>query len=173
MAGGDVGHFRQMARLIWRRASAVGQATASMRELQGQGAVPRARTLPRPPLRRKTERMSRSADRHPRQATSPDTRPLRDVAGDTLRAASNSGRRVRVGEHLPAWQSLPDRDFEGLVIPLPCPARWPPSARAKAPAIEGVDCLARLWRDQGKRAEARDLLGPIYPGSPRVSMRRT
>ena len=22
--------------------------------------------------------------------------------------------------------------------------------------------LARLWRDQGKRAEARDLLGPIY-----------
>jgi predicted ATPase len=22
--------------------------------------------------------------------------------------------------------------------------------------------LARLWRDQGKRTEARDLLGPIY-----------
>jgi hypothetical protein len=69
---------------------------------------------------------------------------------------------VRVGEHLPAWQSLPDRDFEGLVIPLPCPACWPPSARAKAPAIEGVDCLARLLRDQGKRSEAHDLLSPIY-----------
>ena len=26
----------------------------------------------------------------------------------------------------------------------------------------GRTSLARLWQDQGKRAEARDLLGPIY-----------
>jgi predicted ATPase len=29
-------------------------------------------------------------------------------------------------------------------------------------AGSGSGSLARLWRDQGKRAEARDLLGPIY-----------
>jgi hypothetical protein len=29
-------------------------------------------------------------------------------------------------------------------------------------AIAAAERLARLWRDQGKRAEARDLLGPIY-----------
>jgi predicted ATPase len=33
--------------------------------------------------------------------------------------------------------------------------------------------LARLWRDQGKRTEARDLLAPIYGGSPKVSTRRS
>jgi predicted ATPase len=28
--------------------------------------------------------------------------------------------------------------------------------------LRASTCLARLWRDQGKRADARDLLGPIY-----------
>jgi predicted ATPase len=28
--------------------------------------------------------------------------------------------------------------------------------------LRAASCLARLWRDQGKRAEARDLLAPIY-----------
>ena len=33
---------------------------------------------------------------------------------------------------------------------------------AKLLQLKASTSLARLWRDQGKRAEARDLLGPIY-----------
>jgi predicted ATPase len=33
---------------------------------------------------------------------------------------------------------------------------------AKLLQLRASTSLARLWRDQGKRAEARDLLGPIY-----------
>jgi predicted ATPase len=28
--------------------------------------------------------------------------------------------------------------------------------------LRAATCLARLWRDQGKRDEARDLLAPVY-----------
>ena len=34
--------------------------------------------------------------------------------------------------------------------------------RAKFFQLKASTSLARIWRDQGKRAEARDLLGPIY-----------
>ena len=33
---------------------------------------------------------------------------------------------------------------------------------AKSWELRGATSLARLWRDQGKRDEARDLLAPIY-----------
>ena len=33
---------------------------------------------------------------------------------------------------------------------------------AKLWEVKGATSLARLWRDQGKRAEARDLLAPVY-----------
>ena len=33
---------------------------------------------------------------------------------------------------------------------------------AKIWELRAATSLARLWRDQGKRAEARDLLAPIY-----------
>jgi predicted ATPase len=33
---------------------------------------------------------------------------------------------------------------------------------AKLFELRAAACLARLWRDQGKRTEARDLLGPVY-----------
>jgi predicted ATPase len=33
---------------------------------------------------------------------------------------------------------------------------------AKGPELQAAIGLARLWRDQGKRAEARDLLAPLY-----------
>jgi hypothetical protein len=37
------------------------------------------------------------------------------------------------------------------------------AARQSAkPTMRGATSLARLWRDQGKRTEARDLLVPIY-----------
>jgi predicted ATPase len=35
------------------------------------------------------------------------------------------------------------------------------SQRARAFELRAATSLARLWRDQGKRAEARDLLAPI------------
>ena len=34
--------------------------------------------------------------------------------------------------------------------------------RAKTAELRAATSLARLWRDQGKRAEARDLLAPVY-----------
>ena len=33
---------------------------------------------------------------------------------------------------------------------------------AKSLELRAATSLARLWRDQGKRAEARDLLAPLY-----------
>ena len=33
---------------------------------------------------------------------------------------------------------------------------------AKARELRAATSLARLWRDQGKRDEARDLLAPVY-----------
>jgi predicted ATPase len=33
---------------------------------------------------------------------------------------------------------------------------------AKLSELRAATSLARLWRDQGKRAEARDLLAPVY-----------
>jgi predicted ATPase len=34
--------------------------------------------------------------------------------------------------------------------------------RARSFELRAATSLARLWRDQGKRAEARDLLAPVY-----------
>ena len=34
--------------------------------------------------------------------------------------------------------------------------------QAKSLELRATMSMARLWRDQGKRAEARDLLAPIY-----------
>jgi predicted ATPase len=34
--------------------------------------------------------------------------------------------------------------------------------QAKAYELRTATSLARLWRDQGRRAEARDLLAPVY-----------
>jgi predicted ATPase len=33
---------------------------------------------------------------------------------------------------------------------------------AKSWELRAATSLARLWRDQGRRAEARDLLAPVY-----------
>ena len=34
--------------------------------------------------------------------------------------------------------------------------------QAKSWELRAAMCMARLWRDQGKREEARDLLAPVY-----------
>src|SRR4029077_2276783 len=44
-------------------------------------------------------------------------------------------------------------------------------ALAVARQQQAKSCMARLWRDQGKRNEARELLAPIMAGLPRVSIR--
>jgi predicted ATPase len=36
------------------------------------------------------------------------------------------------------------------------------SQRAKSLELRAASSLARLWREQGRRAEAHDLLGPVY-----------
>ena len=36
------------------------------------------------------------------------------------------------------------------------------SQQAKSLELRAATSLARLWRDQGKRAEAQDLLAPVY-----------
>ena len=36
------------------------------------------------------------------------------------------------------------------------------TSEAKLWELRAATSLARLWRDQGKRAEARDLLAPVY-----------
>ena len=34
--------------------------------------------------------------------------------------------------------------------------------QARSPELRAATSLARLWVEQGKRAEARDLLAPVY-----------
>ena len=41
--------------------------------------------------------------------------------------------------------------------------------QAKSWELRAAMSMARLWRDQGKRDEARDLLAPVYGGSPKAS----
>ena len=40
--------------------------------------------------------------------------------------------------------------------------RWRAGRRLSRSSCAPRPSLARLWRDQGKRAEARDLLAPVY-----------
>ena len=45
--------------------------------------------------------------------------------------------------------------------------------QAKSWELRAAMSLARLWRGQGKRKEARDLLAPVYGCSPKASTRST
>ena len=45
---------------------------------------------------------------------------------------------------------------------ITAPSRSPAAQEAKSFELRAATSLARLWRDQGKRAEARDLLAPLY-----------
>jgi hypothetical protein len=44
-------------------------------------------------------------------------------------------------------------------------------AASKIWELRAAMSMARLWRDQGKRDQARDLLAPAKAGSPRASTR--
>ncbi len=57
------------------------------------------------------------------------------------------------------------RNFEADATAEACFRRALDVARAqeaKSPELRAATSLARLWRDQGKRAEARALLAPVY-----------
>jgi predicted ATPase len=43
--------------------------------------------------------------------------------------------------------------------------------QAKSWELRAAMSMARLWRDQGKRQQARDLLAPFMAGSPKASTR--
>jgi predicted ATPase len=43
--------------------------------------------------------------------------------------------------------------------------------QAKSWELRAAMSMARIWHDQGKRNEARDLLAPLTAGSPRGSIR--
>jgi predicted ATPase len=40
--------------------------------------------------------------------------------------------------------------------------RWRVSSKAKSWELRAAMSMARLWRDQSKRDEARELLAPVY-----------
>jgi predicted ATPase len=66
-------------------------------------------------------------------------------------------RIVRRGKEMPLanTQAAAERNYhQALEV-----AKW---QRAKLWELRAATSLARLWRDQGKRREARDLLAPIY-----------
>jgi hypothetical protein len=49
----------------------------------------------------------------------------------------------------------------------------PAHSKAKSWELRAAMSMALLWRDQGKRQQAYDLLAPVYGGSPRGSTRST
>jgi predicted ATPase len=59
----------------------------------------------------------------------------------------------------------PERSIEAETAAEECFRRALDAARVRegrSVELRAAMSLARLWRDQGKRAEARDLLGPVY-----------
>jgi class 3 adenylate cyclase/predicted ATPase len=65
------------------------------------------------------------------------------VQGDLIRARSADD-----------WRAAQDRYSEAVAI-----AR---EQQAKSLELRATTCLARLWSEKGRRAEARDLLAPVY-----------
>ncbi len=45
---------------------------------------------------------------------------------------------------------------------VPAGDRYRPQPAGESLELRAATSLARLWRDQGKRAEAHDLLAPVY-----------
>ena len=59
-------------------------------------------------------------------------------------------------------RSGPDRDEAASERSYREALRVAQGQQAKSLELRAATSLARLWRDQGKRAEARDLLAPVY-----------
>ena len=72
----------------------------------------------------------------------------------TKRKAPSGPAEIREGHEPPPLK------FRDQKTPITHP--FPRSGSAKLLELRAGTSLARLWRDQGKRTEARDLLSPIY-----------
>ena len=67
--------------------------------------------------------------------------------------------RLDRGELFLARSPLPPG---GRAVVFPRASNMPAQQRAKFWELRAATSLARLWRDQGRHAEARDLLAPVY-----------
>jgi hypothetical protein len=87
-------------------------------------------------------------------------------------AAAREGRKVQDETGYGCWEAELDR-VEGIALlglnrldegqrALETALRVARSQQAKAFELRAATSLARLWRDQGKRNAARDLLAPVY-----------
>ena len=96
-------------------------------------------------------------------------RPARRGAGH---GRDRPGRRRADGPALLATPTSIASTATCSSRPAAPPTRRPPATTAPSPSpasrgrarfeLRAATSLARLWRDQGKRAEARDLLAPVY-----------
>jgi predicted ATPase len=88
------------------------------------------------------------------------------MLSDALDAVEESGQRYYEAEtyrfkgKLHLWQAIPDVEQAGISFQraLEIARRQ----QAKSWELRAATSLARLWRDQGKRAEAYELLAPVY-----------
>jgi predicted ATPase len=64
--------------------------------------------------------------------------------------------------HIVRGEALRERDPEAAEAAFQQDLEIARQQSAKSPELRGAAGLARLWRDQGRGAEARSLLEPIY-----------
>ena len=88
------------------------------------------------------------------------------MLSDALAAVEESGQRYYQAEtyrfkgKLHLWEAVPDIEQPGISYQRALEiARH---QQAKSWELRAATSLARLWRDQGRHAEAHDLLAPIY-----------
>ena len=80
---------------------------------------------------------------------------------DTTERAGLRGGAVSAPGGLAAAAGGPGCGAGGSLFPAG-PRRRPPASRPSRWELRAAMSLARLWQQQGKRAEARELLAPIY-----------
>ena len=88
------------------------------------------------------------------------------MLSDALRAAEESGQRYHEAEtyrfkgELHLREAVPDVEQAGISFQRALDVAR--RQQAKSWELRAATSLARLWRDQGKRAESYDLLAPVY-----------
>jgi predicted ATPase len=92
----------------------------------------------------------------------------RQMLSDALDAVEESGQRYYEAEtyrfkgELHLREAVPDVEQAGISFKRALDIAR--DQQAKSWELRAATSLARLWRDQGKRAEAHDLLEPVYGG---------
>jgi predicted ATPase len=87
-----------------------------------------------------------------------------ETIAEALAASEESGTRWWDAEihRLKGMVLLARHDPEASEACLACSTKIAQQQNARSIELRASTSLARLWRDQGKRAEARNLLAPIY-----------